>query len=339
MKMLVLGGTRFIGRRLVEVLLDSGHEVTLFNRGRTPDDFTSQVRRLEGDRQSPADLKTAIGTGSYDAVFDLLCYDAADAMVAVEALSGKTGRLVHVSTCSVYWCTGDFPCPVGEEEFDRHGEFPEQPESIEYDYGYAKRQAEKVLMEAHAKGRLSVSIVRPPVVSGAADPSLRYAGYCERIGDGDPVVVPDGGKARLRHVWVDDLARIMAVLPSKPAAAGRAYNLASEEEISVGRIVTEIATIMGSSPELIDIPGEYLEREGGRGLTTAISPFTQARSQVPDIMRARKELGWSPAPWEVWVRETVRWWLDEGRSTGAVPPAIAHRRQELELVRSHRAGR
>ncbi len=337
MRALILGGSRFIGRRLAAALVEAGHSVTLFNRGRTDDGLGDRVRRLAGDRGSDGDLARALAGLSFDAAWDFLCYDGDDARRAVEHLAGRTGRLVHISTCSVYWCTGDFPNPVPEEEFDRHGDFAERPGSIEYAYGYAKRQAEEVLMQAQREGRLAVTIVRPPVAAGEDEPMLRYASYCHRLEDGSPLILPDGGTVPFRHVYAGDVARTLASIPDIPSAAGRAYNLASPELLSVRRLVTDIAALMERAPELVEIPVPIL-----RGLApgelevTAFSPFTQLAPQIPAVDRAIAELDWSPTPYPVWLERVVRWWVDEGKPAGLVPPASRQRQKEVAMAAAYR---
>jgi len=227
LKVLVLGGTRFIGRRLVEALLARGHRVTIFTRGQKADPWGNRVGRVIGDRASARDLGRAAHAGK-DAIVDFLSYDAASARLAVEAYAGRTAHFVHISTCSVYWCTGKFPCPVPEEEFDRFGDFEERPGSIEYAYGYAKRKAEEILFAAHRETGFPATMIRMPIVGGEADPSLRYISYFYRIDDGRPIVLPDAGIACFRHCYVGDAAETLADLPGKGVAIGRAYNLACE---------------------------------------------------------------------------------------------------------------
>jgi len=333
---LILGGSRFIGRRLADALLEAGHSVTLFNRGRTDDGLGDRVRRLSGDRGSEGDLSRALDGLTFDAAWDFLCYDGDDARRAVAHLAGRVGRLVHISTCSVYWATGDFPCPVPEEEFDRHGDFAERPGSIEYAYGYAKRMAERVLMEAHREGRLPVTIVRPPVVAGEDEPGLRYASYCHRLEDGLPLILPDGGFVSFRHVYAGDLARALARIPDTTVAAGRAYNLASPEILSVRRLVIDIAGLMDRSPELVEIPGPILRRLAPELEVTAFSPFSQRAPQIPAVDRAIGELAWSPTPYPVWLERIVRWWVEEGRPARLVPPASRHRDREIAMVAAYR---
>lgn len=332
MKVLVLGGTRFIGRRLVERLLEGGHRVTLMNRGRRMDPFGSRISRIKGDRRKPEDLARAAHAGR-DAVFDFLCYTGEEAAMAVETFAGRTGRYVLISTGSVYWCTGDFPCPVPEEEFQRHGEFPERPGSIEYAYGYGKRKAEEAAFGAHGEGRLSVTTLRLPIVGGQMDPTLRYFSYFHRIDDGGPLILPGGGTARFRHVWVDDVAGMLCRIPAIPASAGRAYNLASREEADLASLVSMSASFLGRKVETLDVPFEELE---ARGLDLSFSPFSQRVSQVPAIERAEAELDWSPTPYAQWVEGLARWYREYYRA--GPPPQLVHRERELEIARALRGG-
>ena len=333
MTILVFGGTRFIGRRLVEDLLAAGHKVTLYNRGATPDPFGGAVERIKGDRRSSADLLSGLARREFDAVYDFLSYEAADARLAVETLSGRVGRFVHISTCSVYWCTGDFPCPVPEEDFARLADFPERPGSIEYDYGYSKRKAEETLFAAHRERGFPVTTIRLPIVGGEGDPTLRYASYCLRVADGGPIVLPDGGYASFRHVYVADAARTLAALPGIPRAVGQAYNLACDEILSVRSVVTRIASVLGCAVDTVEIPTPALR---ALGVGTTFSPFTQQAAQVPAIFKARSELGWAPTPYATWLERTVRWSMDARRSPAGAPPAYAHRESELAAAERFR---
>jgi nucleoside-diphosphate-sugar epimerase len=329
LRVLVLGGTRFIGRRLVEALLARGHKVTLFNRGRTLHPFGNRTGRVVGERKSAADLARAAHAGR-DAVFDFLSYDAEDARLAVEAFAGRTAHFVHISTCSVYWCTGDFPCPVSEEAFDGPRDFDERPGSIEYAYGFAKRKAEEVLFAARAERGFPLTAIRMPIVGGEADPSLRYISYFHRIDDGRPLVLPDSGAACFRHMYVGDAAETLADLPGKAAAVGRAYNLACEEILDLRRVVAMSAELLGRKAATVPIPMEVLD---ARGLDRSFSPFSQPASQVPAIGRAKAELGYRPTPHADWLARTVRWYRDTYRA--GPPPQYAHREKEIEVMEAY----
>lgn len=332
MKCLILGGTRFIGRRLATELLASGAQVTLYTRGRATHPFGDRVEQVCGDRRSAADLAAALGGRMFDAAWDFLSYDETDAGLAIAALDGRVGHYIHISTCSVYWCTGDFPCPVPETDFNRLDEFAKRPGSIEYDYGYNKRMAERALRTAHHRSGFPFTAIRIPIVGGESDPSLRYASYSLRIADGAPLILPDGGYAPFRHVYVGDVARALAGLAGKPSAIGQAYNLACEEILNLRMIVASIARLIGRGVETVDIPTPVLR---SLGLPAAFSPFSQQAAQVPAIWKARAELGWQPTPYMIWLDRVVHDALDGGLSE--MPPALAFRAKELEVIEKYRS--
>lgn len=336
MKILVLGGSRYIGRRLVSDLLDQGHDVTLYNRGRTEDGFGDGVQRLQGDRRSLRDMSAAFMREDFDIAYDFLCFDAEDARTLTTALGKHVGRLVLISTCSVYWCTGDFPCPVPEDDFDRFGDFVERPSSIEFEYGYGKRKAERRLRDAAGEDAFSLTIFRLPIVAGESDPSLRHASYCARLNDGRPLILPDGGLAPLRQVYAGDVTRALANLAGSKRSADGAFNLASTEILSVRSLLHDIAELMGRNPETVEIPVPLLRRMSSREDATVFSPFTQSAAQVPAIDKARRELGWRPTPYKVWLERIVRWWVDSGSKAGRIPPAYMHRDHEIKMIERFR---
>lgn len=332
MKVLILGGSRFIGKRLAHDLVSAGHRVTLYNRGRASDGLGDRVERLRGDRGDTVELANALSGRAFDAAYDFLCYDAAGARLIVDALRERIGRLVHISTCSVYWCAPSYSCPVLEEEFDRYADFPRAPSSIEYDYGYAKRKAEEALFAAYRERGFPVTVARLPVVGGEGDHTLRYASYCVRVADGGPVVLPDGGHAPFRHLYVGDAARALVALATVPRAEGQAYNVAGHEILSVRFIVESIAALLGRRVECIEIPTEALQR---LGLATEFSPFSQRAALVPAIFKARRDLGWEPTAYAVWLERAVRWAMEEGLP-GARASVAGHRAQELQAAASYR---
>jgi len=332
MRALILGGSRYIGRRLAAELADAGHQVTLFNRGRAGDGLGDRVERLRGDRRSAADLRATLERREFDVAYDFLAYDAGDTLLAVEALSCRVGHFVHISTCSVYWCTGDFPCPVPEEDFARLSDFEERPGSIEYAYGYAKRKAEEALFAAHARSGFPATAIRIPIVAGEDDYTKRYASYCLRVADGQPLILPDGGFAPFRHVYVGDVTRTLASLPSVPAAIGQAYNLACDEILSVRIVVDGIAGLLGRRPEIVDAPTGLLKSIMSGEAVAGFSPLSQRAAQIPSVRKARRELGWSPTPFPVWLERAVRWAVDANDSWTEPPPACAWRAMELETV-------
>jgi nucleoside-diphosphate-sugar epimerase len=145
MRVLVIGGTRFVGYQLVWRLLAGGHTVTLLNRGSLSDPFGARVERLRGDRTT-ADFARLLKGRSYDAAIDFAAYLAADAEGVVQVLGDAVGHYVVISTGQVYLVRKDCPRPAREQDYE--GPLMEPPadpgDRKEWDYGMGKRAAEDV---------------------------------------------------------------------------------------------------------------------------------------------------------------------------------------------------
>ena len=330
MNVLVIGGTRFLGWHIVRRLLKDGREVTLFNRGVTPDDFGGDVRRLHGDRKDGSAFKALAGSRDWDAVVDLIAYDAGDSRSAVDAFRGRIGHFLHVSTGAVYIVTRDYPCPLREEDYG--WELSPRPAAKEglWLYGTKKREAEDVLRAAHAEHGFPATSLRLPIVSGERDYTLRAHSYFLRVGDGKPVILPDGGLCPSTYVYAGDVAASVSANLGNAVSFGRAYNLAQKEIVSLREFVLKSAAVLGAAPEIADVPKAVLERAGwGRN----ISPFSIRRPFVLSIERAARELGYVPSPFEGWLRETALWFRDRYR--GPVPENYLWREEEAALARRY----
>jgi len=329
-RVLVVGGTRFLGYHLVRRLLQDGQEVTLFNRGLTPDDFGSSVQRLRGDRQDPADFQAKLKQKTFEAVVDLIAYREEDSRSAVETFRERTGHYIHISSAAVYIVTKDYPNPIGEKDFDRElRPKPGQNDGM-WLYGFHKRQCEAVLAEAHREYGFPATTVRLPIVQGERDYTLRAYSYFLRAGDGRPVILPDGGLCPFTHVYQGDVVRTIAENLGRPASFGRAYNLAQKEIITLREFVFKAAQIMNVKPVLVDIPRLVLE---GSSLGVGFSPFSLRRPFILSVERAERELGFKPTPFPVWLERTVRWFRDEYK--GGPPENYSRREEEADLVRRY----
>ncbi|UNK20409.1 NAD-dependent epimerase/dehydratase family protein [Paenibacillus sp. N3/727] len=183
-KVLVLGGTRFFGKRLVANLMDSGAEVTILTRGNSKDDFGGNVNRLVADRKDPESLKQAVGSCEYDVVYDNICYTPEEAGDAAQLFAGRVGQYILTSTLSVY----DFADhPLKEEDFDPYLYQVITNNNGEYNYKEGKRQAEAVLFSRHD---LNVTAVRFPIVLGTDDYTKRLLFHVEHALKGEAIGLP-----------------------------------------------------------------------------------------------------------------------------------------------------
>ena len=335
MRVLVVGGTRFMGYHLAWRLLAAGHAVTLLNRGNHPDPFGDRVERLRADRTTP-ELARVLAGRSFDAAVDFTAFRRADAASAMAALDGRAGHYVMISTGQVYLVKdgviGGPARTFREEDYDGPL-MPEPPagdrDRGDWDYGVGKRGAEDALAEAWEAHRFPSTRIRIPIVNGERDHTRRLEGYVRRVLDGGPVLLPDGGDARVRQVYAGAVASTIAGLLGREAAFGRAFNLCQDETPTLAELVSLIAEIAGAEARLADVPAAEMARAGLDPV--AASPFSTRWKSFLDPSLAQAELGFRHPPLREYLQRTVGWMLAEWRADA--PAGYAQRAAELALAR------
>ena len=194
MRLLVLGGTKFLGRATVDAALVRGHEVTLFNRGKTNPELFRDVEKIRGDRTQ--DL-SALEAREWDAVLDMATFLPRVVRLSVDALQGRIGRYVYVSSISAY---RDFTVPPVEDAPVAELEDPES-ESLD-DYGALKGACERIVAEAYRDAAL---IIRPGLIVGPHDPTDRFTYWPRRVAAGGRVLAPAPPDAPVQFIDVRDL--------------------------------------------------------------------------------------------------------------------------------------
>ena len=307
MRVLVIGGTAFIGRRTVSDLLKRGDKVTLFHRGHHPNPFGGGVHELIGDRQNPQDLSRALAGRTFDGVIDI-AYDAergtgADAISLVASEVRRFHpRYVFVSSVAVYDESG-----IGVTE-DAHRGGPIGS------YGMNKVQAEDQLMTEHRAGHLTASIVRPSYVHGPFNPIPREAWFWDRILAGRPVILPDGGQTLIQWSAVRDVAWSLTECLTNPAAVGEAFNIAEAEPASHAEFVQRLAKVAGRTAETVAISRTKLKEMGastrspnayfGVGLDSGFD-------ETLKVDKARRLLGFQPTDPIEGLKEAFDWYSNQ----------------------------
>jgi nucleoside-diphosphate-sugar epimerase len=248
---LVLGGSSFVGGRLVRRLLDEGHDVSVMNRGRSGSPVEG-VTQLTADRRDAASMRTALGDQRWDAVFDVSGYvmatDAENFTALLDLIEGRTTRYVFVSSVMAYQPTGFFP-------WYEDGPQRDEPATT---YGGFKAFAERSLLQRHAGGAFEASVARPAAIYGPANNIYDMeAAMFLRLRRGLPVLLPHGGLVATSYGHVDDLAAALLVLASSPNAAGEIFNI-SGVGVTAEQYVRTLADIVGAEPDIRPIPDEML---------------------------------------------------------------------------------
>jgi len=306
-RVLVIGGTRYFGRRLVECLLERGARVTLLTRGTKADPFADRVTRITADRTDRHRLVEALrGWGEWDVVFDQVCYAPNDAEASATALTDRVGRYVLTSTVSVYG--DDLEGQLGEDGFDPR-KYELRGGSVKaLGYGEGKRQAEAYFFQ---RTRLDVTAVRLPAVLGPDDTSRRLEFHVSRVLDGKALVIPDL-EARFSLISSQEAAAFLGWVGLSNHVGP--INAASTGDVAIGQVLRLIEAATGRRSKVL--------AEGKRRDT---SPFAGARSWMLD-QRLASGLGFQFAPLESWLGPLIDETRDRLlRKPRWLPVAVAQR--------------
>ena len=228
MKILIIGGTRFFGKRFVQLMLNQGHSVTLLTRGKSTDDFGNQVSRLVADRTNADEFKAVIKS-VYDVVVDNMLMNAQEASDAISILNGHIGHYVMTSTLSVY---DQKPGALLESDFKATALYTGEG------YQQGKRNAEYALSLAP----FAVSIMRIPLIVGPDDYTHRLLTHVRAVKENTKVYFPNP-EAKFSYLHAQDAARALAWLSTdKPTGT---FNVSAPDAWTFRELMSQIEQIVG----------------------------------------------------------------------------------------------
>ena len=251
MKLLVLGGPRFLGRAIADAALARGHELTFFNRGHTNPELYPEVEKIVGDRAG--DLGALRGR-RWDAVIDNCGYVPHVVRASAEALV-DSGRYLFVSSISAY---ADFSRPVDEDSaLAPIGEHPADELTPDFEnYGALKALCEAAVTELF-DGRALV--VRPGLIVGPHDPTGRFTYWPHRFARGGEVLAPARPDRPTQFVDVRDLAEWMIGLCEQDV--GGTFN-ATNTGVPWRSLLETCRDVAGIEAEIVWVPDEFLVEQG-----------------------------------------------------------------------------
>ncbi len=204
MNVLLLGGTRFLGRHIVTALLARGHRVTILTRGATPDPLPPDVERLRGDRDGGIDGLAALAGRTFDACVDTCGYMPRHVRASSAVLDGAVGRYLFVSAVAVYGDPTERPVTEAHPRLAPHRDDLARLEDIDDStYGPLKVACEDIVTAAFDE---RATIVRPQIVTGPHDDSDRHAYWIRRAALPGPMLGPGDGDDHVQALDVRDLA-------------------------------------------------------------------------------------------------------------------------------------
>ncbi|UII54412.1 NAD-dependent epimerase/dehydratase family protein [Cytobacillus spongiae] len=243
---LVLGGTQFFGKRLVQRLIDEGKQVTIATRGKTSDPFGDHVQRLKIDRQDPASMLEQFKDKKWDIVFDQTCQSPKEAQDTIHALKDKVKRYIFTSTMAVY----EFGTNHSEEDFDPHTIHPELKPRTAYQgyigYREAKRGAEAVLFN---EKNLEVVSVRFPIVIGKDDYTNRLHFHVKNILNDEEIGMKDPN-ARYSFILSNEAAGFLYEIGNSGYTGS--INAGCKQDLSIVELIELIEEIVGKKATITD---------------------------------------------------------------------------------------
>ncbi|MEZ5276075.1 MAG: NAD-dependent epimerase/dehydratase family protein [Opitutaceae bacterium] len=277
MNVCVVGGTGNISTAIVRLLLEVGHDVTVFNRGRAKS-LPDGVRLIEGDRKHRPAFEAAMQKEKFEAAIDMVCFDAEDARSSVRAFQGVE-HFVQCSTVCTYGVDYDW-LPVTEDH-------PMRPIT---DYGRNKVAADRVFLAAHHGEDFPVTIIKPSTTMGPSWFLLRQVAWegswVDRVRKGKPIVICGDGRAMHQWLHVDDAAPAFVHVLGRDHCVGQTYHMMKREFGTWEEYHRTAMKVIGREVEMVGVPLAGLKAAGVPGVGICDEIFSHNTIYSPErLMR------------------------------------------------------
>ena len=317
MRILVLGGTWFVGRAIVEDALCTGAEVTLFGRGKSGSDLFPELTRLRGDRDT-GDY-AALREGSWDAVVDVTGYVPRHVGQAMDALGDRAGRYLFISSHAVYRHEG--LRPGADEDAPRCAPLRDTEKLDGETYGPLKVACEDDVVARYGQ---QATIVRPGKVAGPHDWQDGLTYWVRRAAGGGRVAVPGNPAQPVQIIDSRDLARLVVQLIADDRP-GAFHAVGPAEPVTLGGLIETCARAAGTQVELVPVP-----------LDLAPQPFPLVKTDWATQQRSPARAlaaGMTATPLEVTAADVLAWDRERGE-----PPLTRGFSPEVERALLAQAG-
>lgn len=327
LRILVLGGTGFIGPHLVRHAVERGHTLTLFNRGRSEPSLFAEayegIEALVGDRDG--DL-SALEGGEWDVVIDNSGYTPDQVGATARLLRGRARQYVFTSTRAVYadftHSTMDEDAPIG---------IPGVPEEEWTGYGPLKALAEREVAESFPDG---TAIVRPPIITGPGDTTDRFTYWYVRVDRGGEVLAPGDPTDPVQYVDVRDLVDFFLHL-AEQGTTGVFNPEAPAAPLSSAEFLHGLRAVTASPVRFTWVDWDFLAERGLRGgqeIPAWRAPEGAWLNYGRMDNRRAMAAGMTFRPLALTARDTLAWWRGREEAEGAVLRAGILAEREVEVL-------
>ena len=290
MTVFLIGGTGFIGRAVTHRLVEAGHAVTVFHRGRTTPNLPGAVTIRHGDRNDPEALRDALDATGPDAVLDVIPYTETHSETLSSLCADRTDRLVVLSSGDVYrqydglrGASDHAPdsVPLTEDAPLRTSRHPYRGAGTDFAYAH---DYDKILVEEQARsGEVPATVLRLPKVYGPHDGDHHVGGALNRLrsADGELVLSEQEARWRWSRGYVANVAAAIVAALTDPLAAGRTYNVGEPDALPQATWLQRVAAVANLDTTVRTSPNAE---------QSDAPPFNWAYSMALDTRRIRTEL-------------------------------------------------
>jgi len=307
MKILMIGGTGLISTSISRQLIAAGHDLTLYNRGKTDPRIPEGYQTIRGDRNDFKAFESQMAeAGTFDSVIDMICFNPKQAESDIRAFKGRVGQLIFCSTVDVYTKP-----PATFPVLETH-----ERQALS-NYGRDKAKCEDLFMAAHQEGHFPVTIIRPASTYGEGGVIIHTLGwetyFLDRIMKGKPIIVHGNGEALWVSCHVDDVGRAFVNAVGNQNAYGKSYHVTGEQWQTWNQYHQRLAEAIGApEPNLVHIPADFLVRALPDEAMTAYLNFQY--TNIFDNSAAKTDLDFSQTiDWKTGARRTYDWLVDHDR--------------------------
>ena len=317
MKILIIGGTGFIGPFAIRDLVEQGHDVTVFHRGEAKTVLPEPVRRIHGNRNDLAAHRSAFEQLAPDVVIDFVLSDERQAKALMETFRGLTARIVAISSQDVYRAYGVLlgrepgppqETPLTEESEVRRQLHPYNQEHlrmVQAMFAWVTDDYDKIPVERAVLGdpALPGTVLRLPMIYGPGDPVHRFFPALKRMDDHRPAILMEESYARLHppRGYVEDVAAGITLATVSERAVGKIYNIASDQQFTELEWTRKIGEVAGWKGPVVTLPKEQTPPH-------VILPLNTEQDWLVSSARIRQELRYAErVPLEVGMARTIEW--------------------------------
>nr|WP_199290496.1 NAD-dependent epimerase/dehydratase family protein [Leptolyngbya sp. FACHB-36] len=269
-----MGGTRFIGVYLTRILVEQGHEVTLFNRGNKPAPVEG-VQQIQGDRTDAAVLKEKLANREFDAIFDNNGRELSDTQPLAEIFQNRVQHFIYMSSAGVYLKSDQMPHIEGD--------------AVDPKSRHKGKHDTEIYLAEHG---LPFTSIRPTYIYGPQNYNDLEAWFFDRIVRDRPVPIPGHGQHFTQFGHVKDLAQAMSHVLGNSTATQQIYNVSGDRAVTFDGLARVCAAAVGKSPDDVKVV-HYDPKKFDFGKRKAFP--MRAQHFFASIEKAKAELNWTPA--------------------------------------------